>query len=136
MTDILTALASMGTAAGALFIACQIWQNHRQSAIKFEDSFDREYRKIIRNIPIAAMFGEKLSEQEQKNHLADFYFYFDLCNEQAHYCEIGRIKKSTWEFWYDGMKSNFDRPAFKTAWREVCSRAEKDFSELRELFKP
>ena len=136
MSECLTALASLGAAASALFLVWQIWEMRRQFTTNFEDSFAREYRKIIRRIPVKAMFGETLSEQEQKDNLRNFYFYFDLCNEQEFYHTIGRVNEQTWIFWHDGMKSNFDRPAFKCAWAEVCSRAGKDFNELRLLFPP
>jgi hypothetical protein len=82
------------------------------------------------------MLDKNLSPDEQEAHLTDFYFYFDLCNEQKFYHDKKRIREETWTFWCDGMKSNFARPAFKSAWKEVCKRAGKDFKELRDLFPP
>jgi hypothetical protein len=134
MSNLLTILAGIGTAVGALLLAWQIWQMFCQFKTSFEDSIAREYREMMRKIPLKALFGEKLSEPEQKEHLADFYFYFDFCNEQVFYHKIGRISEETWRFWHDGMQANLNRPAFRIAWQEVCSRAGNDFDELRKLF--
>ena len=134
MTELLSALASVGTAIGVLVAAWQLLLAHRQSVTNFEDSFAQEYRELATDLPTKALLGEELSEDEYKDAFDEFYHYFDLCNEQAFHHQIGRITPSTWTFWRDGMQSNFARPAFKRAWQDVCSRSGKDFAELRALF--
>jgi hypothetical protein len=136
MTEILTAVANVATALGVFLAVWQLYQAHRQNVTSFEDSFAREYRELAATLPTKALLGEELTEDEHKEHLDEFYHYFDLCNEQAflHQCE--RISDRTWEFWHDGIASNLKRPAFSRAWSEVCKRAKSDFSELRTLFPP
>ena len=68
--------------------------------------------------------------------LPHFYRYFDLCNEQAFLHDRGRISKSTWANWEDGIRTNMRRPAFVLAWAEVAARANNDFEHLRELCPP
>ena len=134
MTDLLSALASLGTTIGLFVAAWQLWLAHRQSVTNFEDSFAKEYRELATKLPAAALLGEDISEDEYKRVFEHLYHYFDLCNEQAFHHKIGRVTPSTWVFWCDGMKSNLARPVFKRGWKEVCKRSGKDFAELRELF--
>ena len=134
--DTLTAVSSVATAVGVLVAAWQLWLAHRQSITAFEDSLAREYRELAAMLPTKALLGEPLTEQEYREHFDDFYRYFDLSNEQAFLHQCGRIRRCTWQFWRDGIASNLTRPAFTCAWREVCSRTNSDFSELRALFPP
>lgn len=136
MTDLFSALASVATAAGVGVAARQLWHSQRQNVTTFEDSFAREYRELTATLPTKALLGEPLTEQEHQEHFDEFYRYFDLCNEQVFLHQSGRIRHSTWQYWHDGMASNFKRPAFERAWNEVCKRANSDFSELRTLFPP
>ena len=136
MPGLLSEIASIATAIGVLLAAWQLWLAHRQSITAFEDSFAREYRKLMRRLPKKALLGESLTDAEYGKAFDEFYHYFDLCNEQAFLHERHRIRKTTWEFWCDGMTSNFRRPAFKRAWFEIASRANHDFSELRNIFPP
>jgi hypothetical protein len=136
MTDLFSALASVATAAGVGVAAWQLRHSQRQNVTTFEDSFAREYRELTATLPTKALLGEPLTEQEHQEHFDEFYRYFDLCNEQVFLHQSGRIRRSTWQYWRDGMASNFKRPAFERAWNEVCERANSDFSELRALFPP
>ena len=79
MTDLLSSLASLATAAGALCAAWQLWHLHRQSVTSFEDDFGREYRELAHTLPLKALLGEELSEEEYRGAFKDFYHYFDLC---------------------------------------------------------
>jgi len=136
MSDTLSTISSIATAVAVIVAAWQLWLAHRQSVTTFEDSLAREYREIAASLPTKALLGEELSEEEYKEHFDEFYHYFDLCNEQAFLHQRGRIRRSTWKFWHDGMASNLKRPAFKRAWNEICERSNSDFSELREIFPP
>ena len=131
-----TNISEIATAAGVIVAAWALWREHRQTVTSFEDTFAREYRELAATLPTKALLGEELSEDEHKQHFDEFYHYFDLCNEQVFLNKKKRVRHSTWQFWLDGMKSNFSRPAFKRSWKEVCQRAGSDFSELRELFPP
>lgn len=133
---ILSAIANAATAIGALAAAWQLYLVHRQGVTNFEDSFAKEYRELIAKLPTKALLGEPLSDDEQQEHFDELYHYFDLCNEQAFLYKAGRISKRTWTFWRDGIASNIRRPAFQSAWAQIASRSNGDFSELRALFPP
>lgn len=133
---ILSAVASFATALGALAAAWQLYLVHSQSITNFEDLFAKEYRELAAELPTKALLGEPLTDKEHTKHFDEMYHYFDLCNEQAFQHNAGRVSKKTWIFWRDGIASNMQRPAFERAWREIASRANGDFSELRALFPP
>lgn len=136
MLEILSAIASIATAAAVVVGAWQLVLAHRQSVTNFEDTFAKEYRELAAKLPTKALLGEPLTEEEYTRHFDEMYHYFDLCNEQAFLQNVGRISKKTWCFWRDGMASNMRRPAFERAWAEIAARANNDFSELRALFPP
>lgn len=133
MLDILTAISSAATAVGVAVAAFQLRITKRQSVTSFEDSLTNQYRQVLSSIPLKALFGETLSDNEHSEHLEYFYRYFDLCNEQVFLQRNGRISKETWIFWREGIISNMLRPAFELAWIEVSIRAPNDFDELRKL---
>jgi hypothetical protein len=135
-TDTLKVISSLATTIGVFIAAWQLWRAHRQSITSFEDSLAREYRELAATLPAKALLGERLSEQEYREHFDEFYRYFDLSNEQAFLHECKRVRSSTWQFWLDGIASNLSRPAFKLAWKEVCSKDKSVFSELRRLCPP
>lgn len=134
VTEILVDIGSLGTAAGVLVTASQLWVNRRQSRTQFEDGLTSRYRDIVRELPIGALLGEEVPSKELREARGVFYRYFDLCNEQAFLHEEGRISGQTWQQWQDGIESNMRRPAFQTAWlREIQPRIGGDFDEFRRV---
>lgn len=130
--DELAALSSIATAISAAVAAYQLLISRRQATTSFEDSLNTQYRKVIKPLPIEALFGEPL-KVDLLGLLPHFYRYFDLCNEQAFLFSLGRVSEKTWKNWEEGIKGNMARPAFKAAWQEVARRAEGDFESLRKL---
>lgn len=135
MIEAANLIASFATAAGVIFAAIQLWQSRSQGVTTFEDSFAKEYRDLSRCIPTRALLGAELSEEEKKKHIDEFWHYFDLSNEQTFLRQIGRIRTETWVFWQDGIRSNFEKPAFQWAWKELENTKTTEFSELRRLLK-
>ena len=135
-TDTIATVVGGIATVGIAIAAWQLWLAQRQAVTSFEDSVAREYRELAATLPTKALLGEALTDEEHKDHFDEFYRYFDLSNEQASLHKRKRIKRATWRFWHDGIASNLKRPAFKRAWREVCSRSDGDFSELRDYFPP
>ncbi len=131
------AIAAISTAIGVLLLLLQIRQSKNQSQTQFEDELTREYRDIIKDIPVKALLGEELTEEEYRNTLGDFYRYVDLSNTQAFLHNEGRINSKTWKDWEAGIKSYLHRPAFKRAWGKIKSKEEisDNFQELRDLEK-
>lgn len=138
--EVLSALSSIATAIGVVITAIGVgvatsllWLTRMQGVTAFEDSLTVQYRQVAATLPLKALFGEPLTDEEHKAHLQYFYRYFDLCNEQAFLHTKGRISANTWEFWKDGILTNLRRPAFAKAWEEIARRAQDDFNELRLL---
>lgn len=133
---VLSAVASIATAIAVVVAAWQLVLSQRQAVTTFEDSLSKEYRDLASKLPVKALLGDPLSEEEFSRHFDELYHYLDLCNEQAFLKKSGRISEETWTFWRQGIASNLERPAFSRAWSEVAARSDGDFSELRELFPP
>lgn len=134
--EVLSALSSIATAIGVAVAAYQLLITRHQATTTFEDTLNTQYRQAIERLPIEALFGEPLKQQDQLGLLPHFYRYFDLCNEQAFLFSLGRVSKKTWKNWEEGIKGNMSRPTFKSAWNEVARRANGDFESLRKLCPP
>jgi hypothetical protein len=131
------AIASVVMVVGLYLTKKQLQQAEKLNASNFEDSFATQYREIVHQIPIKALLGESLTDQEIDANLDDFYRYADLCNEQVFLRQKGRIRKETWVVWCEGMRSNFlDREPFAKAW-EIIKKSipDDDFRELKWLEK-
>lgn len=128
-------LSSIATAIGVIVAATQLWASRQQATTQFEDSLAQDYRTILRKIPIQALLGEDLSDEEYKNNLDNFYYYIDLTNEQIFLRKVRRLRRDTWLNWCDGIRSNLSRPTFHRAWEEIKARSDNNFQELRKLEK-
>lgn len=133
MSETFSLLASIATAIGVFFAWWQIRRGTLQAVTDFEDDLAREYRELARHIPIKALLNEELTEAEFADALPYFYRYVDLSNEQTFLRMVGRVRKQTWFFWRDGIKSNLGRSGFKKAWEYIKERSPKSFEELRRL---
>jgi hypothetical protein len=131
--EYLNGASSLATAVGVFLAGWQLRATKQQQQSSFEDSFTSQYREIVHSLPLPAMLGEALADDELKAALPAFYRYFDLCNEQAFLREKKRIRTDTWLEWTEGIKQNLNRPAFRDAWLEIDSRADGSFDELRQL---
>ena len=129
----LQSIAAAGTALGVAFAGWQLLLAHRQATTSFEDSVSREYRSVAHRLPVNALLGDALPEDHFQESLDDFYHYIDLSNEQAFMRTRGRVSSSTWQNWQDGIKANLSKPAFKSAWEHIKSKAPGTFQELRRL---
>ena len=132
--EILSAISNVATAVAVVVAAWQLKLSQKQSVTTFEDSLAKEYRDIASTIPVKALLGERLNDEEHKKAFDEFYRYFDLCNQQIFLSQSGRISEKTWKFWKDGITSNLRRPAFSRAWSEVTERCNGDFAELQGIF--
>lgn len=126
-------IASVATALGVAFAGAQLVVMQRQSRAQFEDSLNAQYRAIVARIPLPALLGERLSEDELEESLRAFYDYFDLSNEQAFLDAQGRLSPSTWQNWQEGILQHLDRPAFLQAWHRLSPHLNGSFDELRLL---
>lgn len=133
MIEILTAISLMATAFGVLLTAWQLWVARSLSQSAFEDSLAKEYRELVREIPVDVLLGREV-EPEKFIKVRELVFnYLDLTNEQAYLRCKGRIRKSTWCEWAEGARFNLGLPMFHTVWKEVKQDAPDMFTELRRL---
>jgi len=115
-----------------------VWQlrNKKLSRIKnFERGLNQRYRDITREIPVRALVGDELDDDEFEEYFEWLYYYIDFTNEQIYLRKEGRITHGTWKEWRAGIMSNMKRPAFERAWRKVDSEVDEDFDELRTLIQ-
>jgi hypothetical protein len=120
-------------AVGTVFLTYrQVKLRKEQATTQFEDELSREYRELARELPVKALLGDELTDEEFKAEFPDLYYYVDLSNEQVFLRFEERVSKETWENWQDGIESNLKRPAFRMAWNEIKDRSDT-FQELRRL---
>lgn len=136
-------VAQIASGTGVVLTLVGVWLGVRQlnllkqqGVTSLEDTLSSEYRQLASTLPLPALLGEPLSDDEHVKALDEFYRYFDLCNHQIYLHDQQRISNETWAFWKDGIFSNLKRPAFARAWAEIASRADGDFDELRRLCPP
>jgi hypothetical protein len=105
LVELIGLAASVATAFGVVMAWWQIREARRQAVTSFEDSMSREYRDIAQKLPVAALLGDPLREEELTGNLDDFYHYIDLTNEQVFLRQRGRVRADTWINWRDGIQT-------------------------------
>lgn len=131
--EIIQSVASIATAIGVAIAAWQLRLSKRQAQSQFEDTFAEQYRSIASSLPLDALLGRPLSDQELNDSLRIFYNYFDLSNEQAFLAAHGRLRPETWENWREGIQQHLARPAFSQAWEHLSPDLDGSFDELKKL---
>jgi len=91
--NILEAIAAVATAIGVAIAAWHLVDAKREAQSRFEESFTKQYRTIVADIPLESLLGKPLSEEELGKCLRSFYNYFDLSNEQAFLVARNRVRK-------------------------------------------
>jgi hypothetical protein len=105
----------------------------RERTTQFEDDLAKQYRDIVRELPIQAHFGESVGDDEYRSALRQLLRYVDLTNEQIFLRMKGRIRGDTWRDWCDGIRDVLRRPLIARGWEEIKRRAPESFQELRVL---
>ncbi len=99
---------------------------------QFEDTLGREYRELAARLPVDALLGEKLPDEEYRGAYDELFHYIDLSNEQVFLRQTHRVSREVWEYWSAGIQSNLKLPAFARAWEDIQVRS-ASFQELRRL---
>ena len=129
--EIAQVVASFATAIGVAIAAWQIWRNAEQTKTSFEDSLNKEYRELMRSIPLKALIGEDVTDEESRAAKEAIYNYLDFCNQQVYLRKQKRIRKSTWCEWQAGMKINLGLPLFAEVAENVFAKLPNIFNELK-----
>lgn len=112
-----------------------------RSAPSFEQSFSDRYANIVDQLPTSVLVrDEQLTPEGQDpeqsiipDTLLRVYFdYFTLCEEEVHFRTRGKISRSTWEDWAEGIRSNMERHSFRQAWA-LLRRQTKQFNLLASI---
>ena len=130
---IINLIASIATALGIILAAIGLWLTKTQAVTSFEDNVSNEYRQIVKSIPVSALLGDELSDEEYAKSLNAIYNYIDFSNEQIYLRKEGRIRETTWNNWADGIETNLNRSAVKKAWGAIKEKSPNSFSELQKL---
>lgn len=133
--SVFTILASICTPIG---VFCVVWQVREGRAIaqaQFEDSLDQQYRNLAYAIPVDALFGKEVEKEKAVETREQIYIYFDLSNDQAHYRNVGRIRRETWSGWAAGIKANLEKVEFQKVWKEVINSDPDHFSYISRLIE-
>ena len=114
--------------------------SQKQATTAFEDDLTKQYRGIMKSIPVDISTGSGLetltSNRERLAGCRDaIYRYVDLTNEQIFLHDKGRVADETWTGWFAGIKSNMKLPAFRQVWEEVSQKRPESFTDLRELLR-
>ena len=128
----ISAIASAVSAVGVLLAIRQLRLTKGIAQKQFEDHLAREYRDLAGQLPVKALLGRQLNEDEYREAFDKLFRYIDLCNEQVFLRQQDRISLDVWENWCAGIESNLRRPAFGRAWGEIKAKCES-FAELRRL---
>jgi len=132
-------IASIATLLGGASIFFALLQLRQQSDVArstFENLFVAQYQQLIQQLPIMALLGHELSDNDRRKYLQEFYHYVDLCNTQAYHYTHGRISESTWREWREGIEANFRRPELQMVWSYIAEKSPNEFSDLRALIVP
>jgi len=135
-SDWIQTIASVVTAVGVAIAAWQLYHTKQQSQSQFEDSFAEQYRRVAAKLPLEALLGRELGDEEVKAHLRAFYEYFDLSNEQAFIAKQGRLRPETWANWSEGIEQHMSRPGFKQAWTTLLPDLDGSFDDFKALLPP
>jgi len=132
---IVTAIGTTATAVGVWYAKTSLKKNEEQYRKDFEDKLWQEYRSIVQNLPVGAMLGEELGDEEIEAHLKWFYIYFDLTNSQIFLRMRDRVRLDTWTEWCGGIRDNFRQPAIAKAWDRIKPKLAENstLNELRRL---
>lgn len=131
--NVLQAVAGAATAVGVAIAAWQLVVAKREAQSRFEEGLTEQYRAIATDLPLGALLGKPLPEDELVRRLRAFYNYFDLSNEQAFLAERKRVRKDTWANWQEGIVQLMSRPAFQDAWLRLAPDLDGSFDDLRQL---
>lgn len=130
-----TALASIATALGVLFMAGQLFDVRRIAQSQFEDNLDQQYRALTREIPVEVLLGEAVPNELRREAAECVFNYFDLCNEQVFLRIRRRVRKDTFADWSLGMRQHLGKPFFREQWHRVQDADPEAFTFLNQLIE-
>lgn len=132
MSEVWTAVGSIGTAIAVIVAAIQIRYATRQEKTEFEDSLAKEYRELLGQLSRSILLQDTVTDRDTNEKFVILYRYLDLSNEQVLLREKGRITKVTWNDWCAGIRSNLEKDGFKDVWNSVKGKSFDDLKRLQD----
>jgi hypothetical protein len=117
-----TAVSALIGASGVFMALTNI---RTQLRIAVFSEYTKRYADIVDRLPfdarrIGAQFEpEKLPDAERKEYLNAMRRYFNLCSEELYLRNSGRIARTTWKIWEEGIEDTVSWPGFEYAWKEL-----------------
>ena len=130
--------STIASVATAFLVAIGVWEIRQGSRIaqaQFEDSLDQQFRDLAKDIPVDALIGKPVRDDQWQEARELIYNYLDLCNEQVFLRKKRKIRKDTWLDWCAGIQSNLGKVSFQKVWVEVRAEAPSTFTFLERLEK-
>ena len=121
-TDTVSTVASAATAVGVVGVFWQLRVTRRQMVAAFERTFVDRYERIMHDIPLPLLLGEDLEPDPKSEDLRPFFDYFELCEQELYYRRFRKVSTSTWPAWWEGIRLNMRRPAFRAGWDQLRNR--------------
>ena len=128
-------VAALATAIGVAVAAWQLRENGKLAQSAFEDSLDQQYRALAKDIPVDALIGRAVRDDQKEETRELIYNYLDLSNEQTALRMKNKITKDTWIDWSAGIETNLQKVAFMDVWEEIRVQSPSCFTFLERLTK-
>jgi hypothetical protein len=113
-------VGSILTGLGVIFIFWQAYQRSKQFTTEVEDKLTGEYREIVASGPTEAFLGGEIDDNKD-NINEDLHRYLDLTNQQIWLRCYGRVSRSTWENWDDGIQEHIKNQQIAETFDEINS---------------
>jgi hypothetical protein len=136
-------LIPLVVSAGFILTLYELKQFEKAEKTKLENKLNKEYRELVREIPIEAMLDDDVdwdSDTPEVDRVSVIYPYIDLTNQQIFLRKKGKITYSRWKDWEEGIRIHLSQDEFQRAWEKIKDETNydgvKSFDELRALESP
>lgn len=107
--------------------ACQY---RRQQKLSFFEKYTARYQYLMEHMPEEFFFAyDKMLEEGKKKEISHYIrLYLDLCSEEYMLYKDGRIDKTVWKEWKEGIVYSFKNPYLSQYWIERTKEYEESYS--------
>ena len=107
--------------------ACQY---RRQQKLSFFEKYTARYQYLMEHMPEEFFSAyDKMLEEGKKKEISHYIrLYLDLCSEEYMLYKDGRIDKTVWKEWKEGIVYSFKNPYLSQYWIERIKEYEESYS--------
>lgn len=132
---------------GFILTLHELKQQERVQKTQLENRLNEEYRENWREVDSELLLNPDYHESAVDGQLDlteseanAIYSYVDLTNQQIFLRRRGRIRKSRWKDWEQGIQTLIQHPPINAEWKRIKEKTDtevgRDFDELRRLESP